>query len=182
MATTRLTTIQDLAQLGDEPGRYDLIRGELIHMSPAGARHGEIAMRVGYKLAAYADEQAAGVVYAAETGFVLARDPDVLLAPDVAFVRQGRLPHDDELDGFLEIAPDLVVEIVSPSDRLRDVSDKVMEYLNAGVGLVWVVEPRRKLVNVYLPDRTSRILTGDDELDGGDVLPGFRLALPEIFR
>jgi Uma2 family endonuclease len=181
MATTQLTTIEDVAQLGDKPGRFDLIRGELICMSPSGARHGIISARIAAFLIAHTNVSNLGSVFGAETGFVLSRNPDVLLAPDVAFVRKERLPEDDELDGYLEIAPDLVVEIVSPSDRLRDVSDKVMEYLQAGVGLVWVVEPRRKLVNVYLPDYTSRILTGDDELDGGDVLPGFRLPLSGIF-
>jgi Uma2 family endonuclease len=182
MATTRLMTIEDLVALGDEPGRNDLIRGELIRMSPAGARHGEIALNIGAYLWAYVREHELGKTYGAETGFILARNPDVLLAPDVAFVRAERLQADEEQSGFLELAPDLVVEIVSPSDRSNDVSDKVMEYLQAGVGLVWVVEPRRKLVNVYLPDHTSRILSGEDELDGGDVLPGFRLALSEIFR
>ncbi len=182
MATTRLMTIEDLDDLGDEPGRYDLIRGELIRMSPAGYDHGIIVMRIARKIADFADLHALGDVSAAETGFILARDPDVLLAPDVALVQPDRLPPEAERSGYLELAPDLVVEVVSPSDRLRDVSDKVMEYLECGVSLVWVVEPGRKLVTTYNPDRTSKILTVDDELDGGDVLPGFRLPVADIFR
>lgn len=182
MATTRLLTVEDLANLGDTPGRHDLIRGELIRMSPAGARHGELALSIGGYLWSYVREHALGKTYAAETGFILARNPDVLLAPDVAFVRTDRLPPDDEQKGFLNLAPDLVVEVVSPSDRQADGHAKVIEYLRAGVQLVWVVDPVNRDVSVYLPDRTSRILTGDDVLDGGTVLPGFQLPLPEVFR
>lgn len=182
MATTRLMTIEDLADLGDEPGRYDLIRGELIRTSPAHTKHGAYASRIVGRLQLYVDEHDAGEVYTAEAGFILARDPDVLLAPDVAFVRRHRLPPENEQTGFFELAPDIAVEVVSPSDRLRDVSDKVMEYLEGGVSLVWVVEPGRKLVTTYKPDRTSKILTVDDELDGGDVLPGFRMPVADVFR
>lgn len=182
MAITKLMTVEDLADLGDEPGRYDLIRGELIRMSPAGAKHGILAMRIGHKVADFVEDHLPGEVFAAETGFILARDPDVLLAPDVAFVRADRMPPEEEQDGFLSLAPDFVVEVVSPSDRQNDVSDKVMEYLDAGVSLIWVVEPRRQIVTVYFPDRTSRILSGDDVLDGSDVLPEFRLTVNEIFR
>jgi Uma2 family endonuclease len=182
MATTELMTIDDLADLSSTPGRFDLIRGELIRMSPAGARHGRIAMRIASSILTHVDDSNLGDVYAAETGFILGRDPDILLAPDVAYVRADRLPSDDEQDRFLELAPDLVVEVASPSDRLSDITDKVMEYLDAGVGLVWVVEPRRKIVNAYTPDRTSKIFTVEDELDGGDVLPRFKLPVSDIFR
>lgn len=182
MATTRLMTVEDLANLDDTPGRYDLIRGELIRMSPAGFRHGVLGMRIARKIADFVDEHALGEVPLSETGFILARNPDVMLAPDVAFVRSDRLPPIDEQTGFLELAPDLVVEVVSPSDLSRNVHAKVMEYLRCGVQLVWVVEPESCDVTVYLPDRTSRILTGDDVLEGGTVLPGFQLPLSDVFR
>lgn len=181
MATTKLMSADDLWQLDDEPGRFDLIRGELIRMPPPGYRHGIVGMRIARSIGNFVHERDLGEVPAAETGFLLARDPDVVLAPDVAFVRFDRLPPDDEQDGYLALAPDLVVEIVSPSDRSRQVSDKVMEYLDAGVPLVWVVEPRRKIVTVYTADRRAQILTAGDELEGGDVLPGFGLPVAEIF-
>jgi Uma2 family endonuclease len=174
MATTKLVTIRDVEQLHDD-SRYDLIRGELIRITPAGAHHGEYAANVLIPLGTFAKKHKAGKVYTAETGFILARDPDVLLAPDVAFVRYDRLPSEAAQEGFLELAPDLVVEIVSPSDRAHDVTAKVLEYLDAGVLLVWVVEPRRRIVTAYSADRSTRVLGIDEELDGDPALPGFRL-------
>lgn len=182
MATTKLMTIEDLAELEDTPGRYDLIRGELISMSPAGFRHGVIGMRIARAIANFSYENSLGEVPLSETGFLLARDPDVLLAPDVAFIRTYKLPSEDQQLGFLEVAPDLVVEVVSPHDRMQVASAKIMEYLSAGVSMVWVVEPSRKLVTVHTPDLKAQTLTVEGELDGGDVLPGFRLKVADIFR
>ena len=182
MATTRLMTVEDLANLDDVPGRYDLIRGELIRMSPSGFRHGVCSMRIARQVANFAEVHALGEVPLSNTGFVLSRNPDVLLAPDVAFVSADRLPPADKQSGFLELALDLVVEVVSPSDLFVDASEKLLEYLDAGVQVVWIVDPRRKTVSVYSPDRTAIILTGDDVLDGGTVLPGSQLPLPDVFR
>lgn len=182
MATTKLMTAEDLWQLDDEPGRFDLIRGELIRMSPAGFRHGKLSALMTRRIADFVYTHRLGDVVGAETGFVLARDPDVVLAPDAAFVRSERLPSEDEQEGFLELAPDLVVEVVSPSDRSRDVHAKVRAYLDAGVMLVWVVDPGSQDVTVYTPDRTARVFVTGDELDGGDVLPGFRLPVADIFK
>jgi Uma2 family endonuclease len=182
MATTKLLTIEDLAELEDTPGRYDLIRGELISMSPAGGQNGEIALRLGRLIGQYVDDHESGKAYGAETGFILARNPDVLLAPDVAFVSSDRLPPVDQQIGFMEVVPNLVVEVVSPSDRQRDVSAKIMEYLAARVSMVWVIEPSRKIVTIHTPDLRAQTFTVAGELDGGDVLPGFNLKVSEIFR
>lgn len=182
MATTKLLTIEDLADLDDTPGRFDLIRGELIEMSPAGFRHGILGMRIARKIADFGEEHDLGEVPTSETGFILSRNPDVLLCPDVAFVRFDRLPPVEGQEGILELAPDLVVEVVSPTDRQRDVTRKVIEYLDGGVRIVWLVEPADKVVTVFTSDRKSSTLTIEDELDGGDVLPGFRLPLADVFR
>lgn len=182
MATTKLMTAEDLWQLDDDEHRYDLIRGELIRMPPANYRHGILGMRIARKIADYADEHELGEVPSSETGFILARDPDVVLAPDAAFVRLDRVPPRDQQNRFAQLAPDLVVEVVSPSDLSRDVHAKVMEYLAAGVKLVWVVEPQREDVTVYTSDRTARVLNTADELDGGDVLPGLKLPVADIFK
>lgn len=182
MVMTKLVTAEDLALPIEDECRYDLIRGELYRMAPAGARHGKIGMRIARPLANHVSEHELGEVFGAETGFILARDPDTMLAPDVAFVRADRLPPDEEQDGFLPLAPDLVVEIVSPSDTARYVFDKVMEYLDAGVLMVIVIEPRRRTVSVYGSDRVARVLVEGEELDGGDVLPGFRLPVKDLFR
>lgn len=183
MATTRLMTAKDLWELGESgsSGR-ELIRGELREMSPAGDEHGELSASILWFLMLHVRQHNLGTVYAAETGFFIARDPDIVLAPDAAFVQSRRLRDDRDRSTFVEIPPDLVVEVNSPSDRISDVTDKVMIYLDAGVRMVWVVDPRRRIVTVYIPDHTAKILTTDDELDGGDVLPGFRLAVSEIFE
>jgi Uma2 family endonuclease len=179
---TAITTAEQLEALPDDDCRRVLIRGELYEMSPTGWRHGQLAARTTRYLFEYVEAHKLGVVLAAETGFVLTRDPDTVLAPDVAFVRNERVPPEEAQDRFARLAPDLAVEIVSPSDRGPDVHEKVMEYLEAGVRLVWIVHPRPHTVTLYTPDRTGRILTESEALDGGEVLPGFRLALTSLFR
>lgn len=180
MATTRHMTAEDLLHLNDEY-RYDLIRGELIRMSPASRGHGRIALRVGRLIGAYVDEHQLGEAHAAETGFILARNPDTVLAPDVAFVRAERLTAELDDDGFLPLAPDLAVEVVSPSDRMTEVTDKVMTYLDAGVPLVWVIQPRQRIVTAYGQGDVIRVYRENDEIDGGDVLPGLRIPVASIF-
>ncbi|HEY3057806.1 MAG TPA: Uma2 family endonuclease [Chloroflexota bacterium] len=162
--------------------RYDLIRGELIEMSPAAPRHGRVAAAVARLVGNFVVERSLGEVFGAETGFILAEQPDTVLAPDAAFVRADRLPPDEQWDRYFHLAPDLAVEVISPSDRAGQVSDKVAEYLEAGVRLLWVIEPRRRSVTVYTPDRHAHLLREGDELDGGDVLPGLKLTVAELFR
>lgn len=132
MATTKLMTAEDLWQLDDSEHRYDLIRGELIQMSPAGAEHGELAMTIGGFLWSHARKHRLGKTYGAETGFILARDPDVVLAPDAAFVQAGRITSEMDETRFLEIAPDLVVEIVPPLT--------CRETYKPRYGRIWLVE------------------------------------------
>lgn len=183
MATTeRLVTIEEIERLRDNEGRYDLIRGKLVEMAPAGFDHGDIALAIGGELRTFARRTGLGRAAGAETGFILARDPDVLLAPDASFVLTDRLPPRHERKQFLELAPDLAVEVMSPNDSVRYVTDKVMEFLDAGVRLVWVVDPDRETVTVYRSDRTARIFSVEETLDGGDVLPGFSLRVAEIFE
>jgi Uma2 family endonuclease len=178
---TAITTAEQLEQLPDDDCRYDLIRGVLYQMSPAGGRHGMLAAELARRLGNHVVERRLGRVFGAETGFVLARDPDTVLGPDVAFVATERLPPEEEWDRFPRLAPDLAAEIFSPSERGPSVREKVREYLDAGVRLVWIVDPRRRTVTVYTPDGASRVVTDSEELDGGEVLPGFRLPLAELF-
>ena len=144
----RLVTAEELAQLPDDALRYDLLYGRLVTMAPAGGRHGELAMDIGARVWNHVRRHHTGRVFGAETGFRLARDPDVVLGPDVAFVRADRLPPPDQRERFLELAPDLAVEIVSPTDRPADVRAKVQAYLRHGVQLLWVVAPGRQQVTV----------------------------------
>lgn len=177
---TDTLTAEALASLPDRGCRFELIEGELVEVSPASGSHGRIGMRIGWRLMELADAAGLGDVFNADTGFILRRDPDTVLSPGVSFVRSERLSSQDE-NSFLELAPDLAVEVISPSNTAREISDKVMMYLDAGSTLVWVVEPVRRIVTVYRSDRTARILSDSDTLDGGDVLPGFSLPVADIF-
>lgn len=151
-------------------------------MSPASFRPSNIAVRFAARLVIFADDHGLGEVTGADGGYVLGRDPDTVLAPDGAFVRAERLPSAAEQEHFAPVVPDLVVEVVSPSDSMTKVDDKVTRYLAAGVWLVWVFHPRWRTVTVRRPNQPARVLGETDELDGEDVLPGFRLAVSEIFR
>ena len=181
VATTKLTTAADLMTMPDERRRYELIEGVLREMPPAGGEHGEIETELIVHLRLHAAARGAGKVYPGDTGFFFQHDQEIVLLPDVAFVRAERLPPPAQRRGYLDLIPDLAVEIVSPADRLRQVRAKVQRYLAAGVRLVWLVEPRHRRVTVFRPGQPERVLGPDDELDGGDVLPGFRLPVAELF-
>lgn len=176
-----LAVAEDLYQLPDN-ARVEIIQGELTEMSPANFDHAWISSRMVKALAVFAEPEF-GAVLAPSGGFILGRNPDTLLEPDVSFVRIDRIPTSAQRQRFVELAPDLAVEVLSPSERMTAVMRKVELYLAAGVQLVWVVDPIRKIVRVYTPDHSSHILraSADDVLDGGDVLPGFALPLADIF-
>ena len=150
-------------------------------MSPAGSRHGRVAMRIGSLIEQFARKNKMGVVYAAETGFQLRENPDTVRAADAAYVVQERVPPDGEPEGYWAIAPDLVVEVVSPSDSASEVQNKVTDWLDAGCRLVWVVYPDTATITEYRSLTEVRVLTGEQSLDGGDVLPGFSCAIGEVF-
>lgn len=174
---------EDLLSLPADGKTYELVQGELMIMVPAGARHGKIAGRLLYLLAEYVYRHNLGAVYAAETGFLIAREPDTVRAADVAFVAQDRLPPEgEEPDGYRELAPDLVVEVASPYDSATYLQAKVTDWLAAGVRRVWVVYPDTRTITVYDPSGRAAILREDDVLDGEDALPGFRCTVKEVFR
>lgn len=182
---TTLMTAEQLFELPDDDLRHELVEGELIVMSPAGRRHGLVGLRCAWKLAEFVEERALGEVHGADTGFILRRKPDTVRAPDAAFISRDRvapLTDSREDDLFLELAPDLAVEVVSPSDTAREMSGKVVGYLDAGTQQVWVVEPRKRIVTVYTANGMARLLGEGDAIDGGELLPGFRLELTELFR
>ncbi len=159
--------------------RAELVRGELVVREPAGYRHGRVAMNLALRLGAHVHQTGAGQLFAAETGFTLARGPDTVRAPDIAFVRRERLP-DPEPAGFPELAPDLVVEVLSPDDRPGDVLAKIADWLSAGTRLVWVIDPGRRLARVYDLAGSQAIVGADEALDGGEVLPGFACPLAVV--
>lgn len=180
--TSSPMTAAELLNLPQAGLRHELVKGELLEMSPTGSRHGRIAMRLGALLEQYARQQKLGVVYAAETGFKLQENPDTVRAADAAFVAQERIPPEGEPEGYWAIAPDLVVEVVSPSDLALLMQAKVTDWLEAGCRLVWVVYPDTRTVTEYRSLKEAQVLTVDQNLTGGEVLPGFSCAIAEIFE
>jgi Uma2 family endonuclease len=178
---TRPMTADELWQLPREGQRHELVRGELRTMPPSGFEHAVRVVNLTVPLARHVQEHHLGVVVRAETGFILARDPDTVRAPDIAFVRQDRLPAAGNPHGFWDGAPDLAVEVVSPGDTFAEVEEKVEEWLTAGTRMVWVVNPRRRTATVYRSRSQIAILTENESLDGHDVVPGFRSRVGDMF-
>ncbi len=181
MTTQVQTTADELLRLPSGKGRYELIRGELIEVAPAGSEHGNLAMDFGTLLNVHVRLHKLGKVYAAETGFKLATNPDTVRAPDVAFIGQTRLDEVGPVKGYWPGAPDLAVEVVSPNDLYTEVSEKVAEWLQAGSKMVVVVNPRIRQVLVHLSPTEVTVLGMEDTLGGGDVVPGWTLPIRELF-
>ena len=177
----KIWTAEDLLALADDENRYELVRGELIMMTPASARHGKFVARLVRALGSYVEEHELGEVYTAEPGFELEAEPLTIRALDVAFVRRDRIPPEGEPEGFWAIGPDLVIEIISPSETAQAIHEKVADYLRAGTRLLWLVYPASQTAMEYRPPMEARRLTVEDDLDGGDVVPGFRYPLRRLF-
>jgi Uma2 family endonuclease len=173
-----ITTAEELLRARDV-GRCELVRGRLVMMVPAGADHGRIAIGIGSRLFMFVEANGLGTVFAAETGFVLARQPDTVRAPDAAFVRSGRPVAPAR--GYYPGAPDLAVEVLSPDDRARDVRQKIAEWLGAGTRAVWVVDPGKRTVTVHEPGRTPTLVRDSETLRGGEVMPGFEVPVRDLF-
>ena len=176
---TRLLTIEEFARLPDDGWRLELVRGQVVREPPAGFDHGDVAIGIGTLLRRFVDEHDLGKVVGTDSGFVLFDEPPTVRAPDVAFVREDRLNFDRSR--FAPLAPDLAVEVLSPSNTMSEIHDKVLDYLDAGSLLVWVVDPQSRTITVYRSRDEIRLIPADGELDGADVLPGFRCKVSELF-
>jgi Uma2 family endonuclease len=179
-AASKLVTADELISMRDI-GRCELIYGELVMMSPAGAEHGVVAGRIFRFVAPFVEEHELGLTFAAETGFKLDEDPDLVRAPDVSFVRQdrisGRLPK-----GFFPGAPDLAVEVVSPDDTPRAVGEKVSTWLAHGATSVWVADSSKMTIAVHHTGEKPIIFRLDQILTDDRVLPGFQMSLRRVFQ
>jgi Uma2 family endonuclease len=175
-------TADELMDLPDDGCRYELVRGELRTMSPGGLGHGWRSFKFATSLNSVVEARGLGIVVAGEVGFRLTTDPDTVRSPDAAFIRTERLEGVDLERGFYPGAPDLAVEVISPNDRYSDVDEKVGEWLEHGTHIVFVVNPRRRTVAVHRPGRDVRILGIDDTLVGEDVVPGWTLAVRDLFE
>lgn len=172
-------TGEDLLGLGDI-GPCELVDGRILPMTPTAWKHGRIELRLAARLDAFVSGRGLGWVMTGEVGIYTARDPDRVRGADIVFLSRARAPTEPSA-GFLEAAPDLVAEIVSPSDRWQDVRQKIDEYFAIGVEQVWIVEPENRLVVVYSSATTANRYAEEDVLDGTGAVAGFQLAIRDLF-
>jgi Uma2 family endonuclease len=184
MAMRTRITAEDLWRMGTGDVRRELVDGEVIEMAPTGGLHGTVTRRVCQRLGEHVDAHGGGEVLVGDVGFVLAlpSDPERVRAPDVAFIATARLPEGRVPQGFIRGAPDMAVEVLSPSDNPVDVQQRVRDWLEGGARLVWVIAPQARSATVYRPDGSARLVREPEALDGEDVLPGLGIPLADLFR
>ncbi|WP_428307184.1 Uma2 family endonuclease [Lacipirellula sp.] len=177
-----LLTADDLFRMPSDESRWcELVEGEIVHMSPPGAAHGLVTQTLSFLLGQFVAEQRLGLTFAAETGFVVARNPDSVLGPDGSFVRRERIDSLGVPVTYFPEAPDMVFEVLSPGDTVREVGLKMRRWLQAGVELAWVVDPANRTAMVYQAVDDIQVLTEKDMLTGGSVLPGFKCRVADLF-
>lgn len=178
----RLITADELLQLPEDETQWcELIDGEIVPMAPPEGEHGVVGAQLTILLGAYVRAHRLGVVVAAETGFTISKNPDTVLAPDVAFIHRDRLQALGVPKAYFPEAPALVVEVLSPGDRTGKVAMKIRRWFAAGTALVWVVDPARRTVAVYHSPDDSRLLNEHETLTGEDVVPDFACTIAELF-
>ena len=181
MLTTRKMTIDEFEQLPDDGYRYELVDGELEQMPPTGEVHGDVDRHLIWLLESFIRPRGIEKLFV-ETSFVLSSDRHTVRQPDLAFVREERLSEDRDRERSVRLVPDLVIEIVSPSDRRSVVVAKAQEYRHYGVRLVWVVDPPSRSVTNFRIDGSVEVLGQGDTIDGEDIIPGFQAKIRDIFQ
>ena len=183
MSVKQLLTAEEAWELPEAPGkRFELVRGELLETPASGALHNFIVGILFRMLDGFVRPRRLGVVATDGAGYIVSRNPDTIRVPDVSFVSRERVPEGGIPESYWPFAPDLAVEIASPGDRASEPREKVREYLRAGGRLVWVVRPRDRSVTVHDSDGGVRELREEDEIDGGNVLLGFQVAVADLFK
>lgn len=162
-------------------GRYELVKGRVIFMSPTGNEHGSYEGNFFYELRSFVEAHNLGKVQVGEVGVYTQRNPDTIRGADVLFISHERYAQQEKV-GFLTVAPDLIVEILSPGDRWSEVMTKLHEYFEIGVHLVWVADPQVRRVYAYRSITDVRVFTEADDLPGDDVLPGFSVKVARLFK
>jgi Uma2 family endonuclease len=180
-ATTGAMTFDEAARLDADRAGGELDRGAWIPMTRNTWRHGQIVSKISFLLMVWSRDRPEWIVSAGDPGAKLAVSPDVLRGPDVGVTRSERMPTGKGADGWLEGAPELAVEVLGDAQSMADALAKGLEYLAAGARLVWLVDRDAERVVVMTPPDHTRVVGGDAELEGGDVLPGLRIAVREIF-
>lgn len=174
-------TAEELLQYSHEPYQHELIDGILYEMEPPGALHGAVSTQIGFDLMRHVRAAGLGIAFGAEVGFKLASDPDTVRAPDVAFVSSEHMPAGGIPKGYWPGPPDLAVEVVSQHDRRSKVEAKALEWLAAGTRAVIVVDPPTRTATVFRSPDDIVVLHGDDQLDLGDVVPGWSPRVGDFF-
>lgn len=177
---TALVTGEELFAMGDT-GLCELVEGRILPMSPTGDEHGGYDINFGSVLKDFADKYKLGKVRGGEVGVYTQRNPDTVRAADVLFISSERYAQRKQTRGFLDVAPDLVVEIMSPDDRWSEITQKLREYFAIGVRLIWVADPSAKTIYAYRSLTDVREFTEKDDLPGDDVLPGFSVPIATLF-
>lgn len=175
-------TAAELELMPEDGNRYELVRGELIQLSPAGRQHGNIGFEFGRQFSNFVKAHRLGEVYLAETGFILSRGPDTVRAPDFAFIHKERLAEIEGVTGYIPIPPDLAVEVISANDRYTEVNQKIQDWLQFGVRAVVVINPRNQETTVHRSRATSLILNADATLELPEIVPGWSMVLRELFQ
>lgn len=175
-------TADELLVLAEDRMRHELVAGELTTMNPPGSEHGRVALTVGALLFVHVRETGCGVAFAAETGFVLARDPDTVRAPDAAFVSKQRYEVLGPTAQYWPEAPDFAAEVVSPGDSFTDVQTRALGWLEAGCKAVLVIDPQRRAATVYRARDDIRLYLDPDgeQIDLSDAVPGWVVSVGEL--
>lgn len=178
-ASEKLMSAEELARTSIPDKQVELVRGRLVVREPPSTHHGAVAGNLAYELSVFVRKRKLGQVFAQDTGFKIASDPDTVRGPDVAFVSKERLDRIPE-EGYADLAPDLVVEVISPSDRPGEVLAKIGDWLDAGARCAWLIDPRQREARIFNADGSVSVTGEGGSLDGGDVLPGFTCPLRAI--
>ena len=177
----KLMTLEEASLLDPDAFPGEVIHGKWAPVTKGTWRHGEIVLAIGILLRLYTRKHGGFSVSVADPGVKLARNPDLLRGPDVAIVRAERVPTGKGVEGWLEGAPDVAVEVIGDSQSIAELMKKALEYINGGAKMVWLVDAEPQSVVLITPPDHVRILNADDVLDGGDVLPGFSCKVAEMF-
>ena len=178
----KLLTAEDLLRLDSKGVKGELIRGEFCETMSVGVGHGQIVMKLGTLMGVTVLTRRLGRLIGSDAGVLLERDPDTVREPDIAFISAERLPLDEWVDGYLEIVPDLVVEVISPSDSRKALHDKARMWHSYGVPLTWAVYTNPRSIDIHRADGSITTLRENDILDGGEILPGFAVRVKDVFE
>lgn len=175
-------TVEEFEIFPFPDGKVELVRGEPRVMSPAAAPHALVGSNLLRLLLPFVHEHKLGQAFGDGLGYRLPALQNTVRNPDASFVRAHRLPGEGLSRGFLALAPDLVVEILSPSEKAWELEEKIEDYQACGTPLIWVIHPERRTVRIITLDTPARWLRGPDTLDGGSVIPGFSCPVAELFE